>query len=297
MSFTLSTGNEAYPSASTEITASDGDSCTIKITASCYLSNGWVQSTGVKAHFFVDGVEKSVQKLLGCGTKYTAPTKKTVTYSYTVNRSHVAKTSKWKVEFHQWTDTTDQGMKVYLNGSRTIAAQTSYTVKYNANGGSGVPANQTKWYGDTLTLSSTKPTRTGYTFSKWNTASNGSGTAYSAGGSYTANAAATLYAQWTGNTYTITFKPNGGTCSTASLSKTYNGTITLPTPTRTNYTFKGWATSATAASGAAAGSSYTVTGNKTLYAIWEESYWNPVMSGFKAERCNSNGTLNDFGTY
>ena len=220
MSFKLSTGNVAVPSASTTVTASDGDSCTIKITASCYLTDGWVQSTGVVAKFYVDGVLKSTQTLLGNGTSYSASAKKTKTYSYTVNRSHSSKTSAWKVQFHQYTDGTDQGMKVYINGSRTIAAQTSYTIKYNANDGTGAPANQTKWYGDALTLSSTKPTRTGYTFSKWNTNSGGTGTAYSAGGSYTANAAATLYAQWTANTYTITFKANGGTCSTASLSKT-----------------------------------------------------------------------------
>lgn len=297
MSFTLSTGNVAVPSASTEVTASDGDSCTIKVTASCYLTNGWTQSTGVVAKFYVDGTLKSTQTLLGNGTRYNAPTRKTVTYSYTVNRSHSAKESKWKVQFHQYTDGTDQGMKVYINGTRTIAAQTSYTIKYNANGGSGAPANQTKWYGDTLTLSSTKPTRTGYTFSKWNTVSGGTGTAYSAGGSYTANAAATLYAQWTANTYKVTFNANGGTCSTTSLYKTYNGTITLPTPTRTNYKFLGWATSSTATTGAAAGSSYTVTKNVTLYALWELAYYKPRANNFKVIRCNSGGTADDYGTY
>lgn len=48
-----------------------------------------------------------------------------------------------------------------------------------------------------FTASNTKPTRAGYTFSAWNTAQNGSGTSYAPGGSYTANAAVTLYAQWT----------------------------------------------------------------------------------------------------
>ena len=38
----------------------------------------------------------------------------------------------------------------------------TYTISYNANGGSGAPASQTKTYGTTLTLSSTKPTRSGY---------------------------------------------------------------------------------------------------------------------------------------
>lgn len=80
----------------------------------------------------------------------------------------------------------------------------TYTVSYNSNGTnvSNMPSNQTKTHGQTLKLSSTKPTCTGYTFNKWNTASNGNGTSYNAGANYTANAAATLYAQWTANSQT-----------------------------------------------------------------------------------------------
>ena len=71
-----------------------------------------------------------------------------------------------------------------------------YNITYDANGGSGAPAAQQKGENVQLTLSSTVPTRTGYTFAGWNTASDGSGTAYAAGATYTANAALTLYAQW-----------------------------------------------------------------------------------------------------
>lgn len=72
----------------------------------------------------------------------------------------------------------------------------TYTVKYNANGGSGAPGQQTKTYGVTLTLSSTKPTRTNYTFKGWGTSSGSTTVAYAAGGKYTANASITLYAIW-----------------------------------------------------------------------------------------------------
>lgn len=72
----------------------------------------------------------------------------------------------------------------------------TYTVKYNANGGSGAPGQQTKTYGVTLTLSSTKPTRTNYTFKGWGTSSGSTTVAYAAGSSYTANASVTLYAIW-----------------------------------------------------------------------------------------------------
>lgn len=89
----------------------------------------------------------------------------------------------------------------YHNGTSTnsttisVPALASYKVTYNANGGSGAPSTQTKYYGKTLTLSSTKPTRTGYTFQGWSTSSTGS-VEYNAGGSYTGNKAITLYAVW-----------------------------------------------------------------------------------------------------
>lgn len=81
----------------------------------------------------------------------------------------------------------------------TIPAKTSYAVTYDANGGSGAPSSQTKWYGDTLKLSTTVPTRTLYSFTGWNTEADGSGTAYASGANYTSNAALTLYAQWSLN--------------------------------------------------------------------------------------------------
>lgn len=75
----------------------------------------------------------------------------------------------------------------------------TYAVSYNANGGSGAPSGQTKTYGTNLTLSTVKPTRSGYTFKGWatSTARAGSGTVdYLAGATYTTNAALTLYAVW-----------------------------------------------------------------------------------------------------
>ena len=150
----------------------------------------------------------------------------------------------------------------------TIPALPTYTVKYNANGGTGAPSSQTKTYGKTLTLSKTKPTYTGHTFSHWDTKSDGSGTNYSPGGSYTANAAATLYARWTTNSYTLTYNANGGICSTTSKSVAYGSTYgTLPSATRTGYTFKGWYT---AASGGSQVTSSTKMGaaNTTIYAQW-----------------------------
>lgn len=96
-----------------------------------------------------------------------------------------------------------------FSGSATMS-WTTYTIKYNANGGSSTPSNQTKTYGTALTLRSAI-SRTGYTFKCWNTKSDGSGTSYNAGASYTANAAATLYAIWTEHILTVNYYRNGAT--------------------------------------------------------------------------------------
>ena len=50
-----------------------------------------------------------------------------------------------------------------------------------------------------------------------------------------------LVANWTANTYSVTFNPNGGSVSTTTKNVTYGSTYgDLPTPTRTGYTFNGW---------------------------------------------------------
>lgn len=72
----------------------------------------------------------------------------------------------------------------------------TYRITYNANGGTGAPGYQTKTYDKTLKLSTTKPTRTNYAFLGWSTSKTAKAATYSAGGNYTANSAATLYAVW-----------------------------------------------------------------------------------------------------
>lgn len=71
----------------------------------------------------------------------------------------------------------------------------SHTVSYNANGGSGAPGSQTKWWGEFLTLSNTRPTRANHTFLGWATSANGA-VAYQPGGRYGADNDNTLYAVW-----------------------------------------------------------------------------------------------------
>lgn len=78
----------------------------------------------------------------------------------------------------------------------TGAQKASWTVRFDANGGSGAPGNQTKVYGSILTLSSTKPTRLGYEFLGWGTSPGDTTPDYQPGGKYGADADITLYAIW-----------------------------------------------------------------------------------------------------
>lgn len=87
----------------------------------------------------------------------------------------------------------------YNEGNYTLYAVwkiNTYTISYNANGGSGAPSNQIKTYGQNLTLSNTAPTRQNYDFLGWSTNQSSAVAEYSAGSTYTANSGATLYAVW-----------------------------------------------------------------------------------------------------
>ena len=73
----------------------------------------------------------------------------------------------------------------------------TYAVTYEPNGAeSGATSAQTKSYAVALTLNDCGFVRRGWAFTGWNTAPDGTGTAYAAGASYTVNAPLALYAQW-----------------------------------------------------------------------------------------------------
>lgn len=78
----------------------------------------------------------------------------------------------------------------------TVPARSSYTVSYNANGGTGAPGNQVKSGSSNLVLSSVVPTRPGYIFLGWGTSSTDTTVDYAPGGTYSTNANITLYAIW-----------------------------------------------------------------------------------------------------
>ncbi|MBQ9986683.1 MAG: InlB B-repeat-containing protein [Oscillospiraceae bacterium] len=136
----------------------------------------------------------------------TTPTaSKTATYGSTYGT--LPTPTRTGYTFNGWYTAASGGTKitesstVNITANQTLYAQwtpKTYTVTFNANGGTGAPAAQNKTHDVALTLSSTKPTRDGYTFKGWATSANGS-VAYAAGANYTADANATLYAVWQAN--------------------------------------------------------------------------------------------------
>jgi len=199
-------------------------------------------------------------------------------YSKTYSRTHSAQSVVVKSEYY------GEGTGDYYAGGKsgdtsvtiTIPAKSSYTVSYNANGGSGAPASQTKWYGENLTLQSGTPTRTNYVFLGWSTSSTATSATYSAGGTYSANAGATLYAVWKLNAYTVSYnKGANGTGTNTSDTKIHGTALTLKGAifTRTGYTQTGWSTSDGGSKAYNLSASYTTNAAVTLYPFWTINTW------------------------
>lgn len=159
----------------------------------------------------------------------------------------------------------------------------TYTVTYDANGGTGAPSPQTKIKGVTLKLSTVKPTKQGYEFYGWAGAyPDQLGKLIHAGGDYDQDRSVTLYAAWKQvqtppATYIITFHNNGGVIGGHSPSTIAKGSYTfgvgstLPDAnlvTREGYIFKGWYDNENFSGDPITRITETDTGDKDLYAKW-----------------------------
>lgn len=153
----------------------------------------------------------------------------------------------------------------------------SYTVSFNANGGTNTPGSIVKYYDVAAQIPVTVPTKSGYTFIGWGTNWGDTIPSYQPGENYYSNSGITLYAIWepsTPTTYTVAYNANGGYGAPASQTKNQNVNLTLSSiiPTRQNYVFLGWSLSNTATSAAySAGGIYTDNASAVLYAVWEKN--------------------------
>lgn len=172
------------------ITTTKDDSVVVTVQAkiqSAYTTTSYAKGRAGKSGSYGGWVSRSISA--GSTTTMTSTT-------YTVSRTHEDQSVQFNAQGNVYSSGYGGNGTSTASVSLTIPARQSYAITFDANGGSGAPGDQTKWYGETLTLPTTVPTKAGYDFAGWATSSTATSAAYSAGGDYTPNAAATLYAVW-----------------------------------------------------------------------------------------------------
>lgn len=274
---------------------------TIPITVSVqfYRTNDYTTNRNGTCYCSINGTEYS--QSFTSTTMSISLNSYTELFSKTVNITYDDDGNAVVPIYASWqTETSASGNEAYSSDSQggdvtlTSIAPNSYTISYNANGGSGAPSSQTVTPGSELTLSSTIPTKSGYDFVGWSTSSSATSASYYAGNSYTFTSSTTLYAVWKISTYIISYSANGGINAPSSQTKTHGVTLTLTseTPTRTGYTFLGWGTSSTSTSVAyAPGATYTTNAELILYAIWKANTYTLILNYNDGSTSNKTLTL------
>lgn len=185
----------------------------------------------------------------GTGTSPAAQQGSAVTLSFNPNGGTSVPAQTHRYNFVNWT---------YVNAS----------ANYSTLGGNTYPGSYN--YPDAFTFPSTS--RTGYTLNCWVIPNVGN---YTAGQQVVLGADATAIADWTPNTYTVAYDANGGNGAPDAQAFTYDtaGNLSGTIPTRTGYTFKGWARANTASSAEYSANqevkNLAESGTVTLYAVWE----------------------------
>ena len=165
--------------------------------------------------------------------------------------------------------------QLFYNGAKAQTwkfVQAEYRVVYDAVEGTGAPEEQTKYYKSTLYLSDVVPTRKGYRFVGWQDILQANGTMYYPGQAYTKDSGLILYAVWERADNAIVYDANGGVNPPSNRTKEPEEAVSLSMdiPTRTGYTFMGWARSASATVPEfQPGDTYSDDADLTLYAVWK----------------------------
>ena len=165
----------------------------------------------------------------------------------------------------------------------------SYTVTFDGNGGTPSYTNKTVVY-DSNYGSLPTANRSGYTFLGWYTAAS-EGTQVKSETKVAIKNTQTLYAHWKANTYTVTFAKNDGSSNSAGTrTVTYDAKYgSLPTVSRTGYTFVGWFTAASGGTQITKDTTVKITEAQTLYAHWTPNKY--IVTFIK-----NDGTSNNAGT-
>ncbi|MFQ9828024.1 MAG: InlB B-repeat-containing protein [Oscillospiraceae bacterium] len=148
-------------------------------------------------------------------------------------------------------------------------ATVSLTIKWDAGTNGGTIDGKTSITttgkpNATATAPTSTPVKAGHAFKGWYTSASG-GSLYN---TVTITAAKTFYAQFTANSYTLTWDLGNGT--TEETKQTYGEKLTLPTePSRKNAEFLGWFTESVGGTQVDANTVYKTDADSTYYAHWE----------------------------
>lgn len=261
----------------------------------CEPNSDWKQS-GAKfaVYLWTEGVSGDqwilMSQVSGQSYYYAAvPNSRNRAILVRMNSSTTSSSLNWNNKWNQTQNLTlDQSNTNYYKitgwDNSCTGSSKSYTITYNKNSGTGTMSNQSiSFYSTTLTKNAF--TRTGYTFTGWNTKSDGSGDSYTDGQSIgcltnVTGGTVTLYAQWKVKTYTVTLDKQGGTGGTDSFIATYGAKTSITAPTREGYEFKGYWTGKNGSGTQmyyATGTAYrnwNIDAATTLYAHWEANVCN-----------------------
>ena len=230
-------------------------------------------------------------------------------------------------EFIGWSTSVDGNVVYKDQGLITVTDDTilyaqwtpkSYSVHFDSNGGSGLMNDMNRLINDNRPLTANTYVKVGYTFTGWNTSSDGKGTSYSEGATDNLSDKhgdiVTLYAQWTPNKYNVSFDANGGSGNMEDmLNREYDDNMSLTANTLTfdEHTFSGWNTQADGNGTSYANESYdNITSEDgvtvILYAQWDAVFYDiktsddgngsasaSATSGIKGTNISLTATPND----
>jgi len=161
----------------------------------------------------------------------------------------------------------------------------SESLLYDLAGGTGGPADSAEVPGTTVVIPATQPTKSGDVFQSWNTETDGSGTSYQPGDSFTMpSATVVLHAQWSTSPapapapapsavqITLTIDPNGGECTTTTVTGPANSWVNLPAVdscTRDGFLLQGFGFDSVGDGQIFnPGAPVQLTGDNRLFAVW-----------------------------
>jgi uncharacterized repeat protein (TIGR02543 family) len=272
----------------------------VTLTATTTLYAQWTPNTYVVTYNYdnaTGGASTATSSFTTAGTAIVLPTPTRTGYTFAGWFSDAALTNSIGAAAANY---SPSGSTLSLNAyAKWTAINYTFTYDTNSSDLGTVPTETSKQVTQTVTVKANTGSliRAGYTFSGWNTDSNGTGSNYLSGSLFTVGSAnVILYAKWSPNTYTVTYNVNGASgnaqrSSSDITSDSYTSggsSVALPsvgTLERAGYTFGGWNTSA-AGTGTnyLEAATYTTISNVTFFAKW-----NPVTYAITYNGNSSNG--------